>query len=218
MINLIDTNLLNHPEIVELISSSEKLSFAKNEIILKQGIKSTHLIYLQQGMVKFNYEDEAGRNLILTIQKAPTILGLANILNDDFNLFSVCSLEDCVGFTIDIHKLKDTVFTNRDFFVNIIKLSSEMFRTSIFNFISLAHKQVNGRIADILIYLSKNIYCNTTFNLTLSRQELAEFAGCSKENVIHTLRNLANEGIIDVKGKYIDIKKMDRLMYFSKIG
>lgn len=91
-------------------------------------------------------------------------------------------------------------------------------KSSILNFISLAHKQVNGRIADILLYLSKNVYEDKLFTLTLSRQELAEFAGCSKENVIHTLRNFDTDGIIKVSGKNIEIINFERLQKVSKSG
>jgi len=93
-----------------------------------------------------------------------------------------------------------------------------MFRDSILNFVSLAHKYVNGRIADILIYLSEKIYKSTEFNLTLSRKELSEFAGCSQENIIHTLTRFNKEGIIKVEGKKITIINPGKLKEVSRTG
>ena len=102
--------------------------------------------------------------------------------------------------------------------LEIMGISTRMFRESIFNFISIAHKQSNGRIADILLFLTEKIYQNRSFSLSLSRQELAEFAGCSKEQITHTLQSFSSEGIICVSGKKVEILDIDRLYKISKIG
>jgi len=201
-----------------LFQSTVQQNYKKGEVILKQGMKSDYLVYLRKGIVKFNFEDVNGKNLILTISKAPTLLGLANILNENVNIFSIVAIEECNGCLIDLNNLKMLAFNNQIFMLNILKMSTEMFRNSIFSFISLAHKQVNGRIADILIYLSKNIYENNDFILSLSRQEIAEFAGCSKENVTNTLHNFGSDGIIKVGGKKIEIVDYERLLKISKTG
>ena len=200
-----------------LFSLTVRNSYKKGEVILKQGIKTHHLVYLNKGIVKFVHE-ENGRELIITIDKSPTLLGLANILNEGVNLFSIVAIEECDGCLIDINRLKLLLMKNQEFMFNIMSISTKMFRKSVFNFISLAHKQVNGRIADILIYLSQEIYASNNFQLTLSRQELAEFAGCSKENVIHTLRKFDADGIIKVSSKSIEIIDSERLLKISKTG
>jgi CRP/FNR family transcriptional regulator len=97
-------------------------------------------------------------------------------------------------------------------------ISTQMFRQSILNFISIAHKQSNGRIADILLFLSHNIYNSKSFTLSLSRQELADFAGCSKELIIHTMQKFNSDGILSISGKNIEILDIERLHSISKIG
>jgi hypothetical protein len=54
-----------------------------------------------------------------------------------------------------------------------------MFKKTIVNFVSLASKHKEGRIADIIIHLAENVYHSNTFQLSLTRKELAEFASCS---------------------------------------
>ena len=64
-----------HPdEFLKLQQSSRRIHFEKGEVILKQGVKSAHLVFLQSGIVKFSMEDEAGKGLILTIMRAPSII------------------------------------------------------------------------------------------------------------------------------------------------
>jgi CRP-like cAMP-binding protein len=192
-------------------------TYKKGEVILKQGSKTNNLVFLTQGMVKFVY-DNNGKDLIITIDKAQTLLGLANILNEDINLFSIIAIEDCKGCLIDSNRFKIQLINNRQFMIEIMSISTQLFRQSILNFISIAHKQSNGRIADVLIYLSKNIYNDNNFVLTLSRQELADFAGCSKELIIHTLRNFDADNVIKVSGKNIEILDFERLMNISRRG
>ncbi len=218
LLKLISSQYITEEEFEQLYDNSVILQFNKGEVLLKQGMKTTHLVFITKGMVKFNYQDGSGKNLILTIAKAPSILGGANIFYDNTNIFSITAIEDCEGYLIDVEKLKTIALNNSNFTMKVLELVSGMFKTSVFNFISLAHKQVNGRIAEILLYLSRTIYESETFTLNLSRQEFAEFVGCSKENVINTLRKFHNEGIIEVAGKHIIIIDSEKLNKISKVG
>lgn len=202
----------------KLEKTSVKLTFKKGETILKQGVMPTYIVYLEKGIVKFNYENESNKNLILTIVSAPKILGGANLFYKDNNLFSIIAVEDCEVIMIDAKVLEQVLMDNSKFAMMMFQVASEMFKTSVMNFISLAHKQKEGRIADIILYLSSEVYHNTSFLLSLTRKEIAEFAGCSTENVIMTLSKWQNEKIIFLEGKTIEIKEMGKLKYISKIG
>lgn len=59
----------------KLEKTSVKLNFRKGETILKQGGIPNYIAYLEKGIVKFNFESDSGKNLILTIVSAPKILG-----------------------------------------------------------------------------------------------------------------------------------------------
>jgi CRP-like cAMP-binding protein len=100
----------------------------------------------------------------------------------------------------------------------LFQTASEMFKKSVQNFISLAYKQKEGRIADIIIYLAENVYHSNTFKLSLTRKELAEFAGCSPENIIMTLSRWNEDKILKVDGKFIEISDYAKLKQISKIG
>jgi CRP/FNR family transcriptional regulator len=165
-----------------------------------------------------NFETESGKNIILTIANAPILLGGAIILNSGINIFSIIAIEECEVCLINIGILKSFVERNGKLSLTMLEFLSVMFKDSIFNFISLAHKQVNGRIADVLIYLSKTIYQSNKFTLTISRKEIAEFAGCSQENVIHTISKFHKEGIIKSEGKDIQIINWDKLAKISQVG
>jgi CRP-like cAMP-binding protein len=214
----ISSQFISEKDFDKLEKTSVKLTFKKGETILKQGVMPTYIVYLEKGIVKFNYENESGKNLILTIVSAPKILGGANLFYKDNNLFSLVAVEDCEVIMIDSKVIEGVLMDNSKFAMMMFQVASEMFKKSVMNFISLAHKQKEGRIADIFLYLAAEVYQSTSFTLSLTRKEIAEFAGCSTENVIMTLSKWQNEKIISLEGKNIEIKDLDKLKHISKIG
>jgi len=209
---------LSEEEFNQLYKGSIQLRFKRGENILKQGNKFTHIVNLYKGKVKFNFENRTGKNLILNVANAPILLGSANLFSGDLNMFSITAIEDCEVCLIDTAILKKLVHQNSELAIRLIEFVTSMFKNSIMNSISMAHKQVNGRIAEVLLYLSLKVYKNTHFTLTLTRKELSEFVGCSQENIINTLSRLHKEGIIKLDGKEIEILKRDKLEEICRLG
>lgn len=207
---------LTEDEIKTIEQASVRLTFKKGETILKQGGQSTHIAYLVQGIVKFNFENELGRNLILTVVSAPKILGGANLLYQHNNLFSIIAIEICEVILVESSVIVDLLKQNAHFSFTTLQLTSEMYKKTILNFVSLAFKHKEGRIADIMIYLAENVYHNNKFQLSLTRKELAEFAGCSSENLIMTISRWNKEHIIHNNGKAFEIVDPDKLKLISR--
>jgi CRP/FNR family transcriptional regulator, polysaccharide utilization system transcription regulator len=214
----ISLQFISEKEFERIEKTSVNLKFKKGEVILKQGNQTTHIAFLQTGIVKFNFENDQDKNTILTLVAAPKILGGANLFYKDKNFFSIIAVEDCNVILIDANILLELLTNNGKFAVALFQVASDMFKNAIVNFISLANKQKEGRIADIILYLAENVYHGNSFHLSLTRKELAEFACCSPENVIMTLSKWQSEKIISMSGKHMEIIKIDRLKHISKIA
>ena len=71
----------------------------------------------------------------------------------------------------------------------------------------------------ILLFIFQKKYIKVkNLILTLTRKEIAEFAGCSPENIIHTLTRFHKEGIINSEGKNIKILDRKRLSDINRLG
>jgi CRP-like cAMP-binding protein len=197
-----------------------RLKYKKGETILKQGHQPTHIAFLQTGIVKFNFDSDVNqKRVILTLVPAPKILGGANLFyKKDNNLFSIVAVEDSDVILIESDILFEVMKTNGLFSITLFQLASDMFRKAILNFISVANKQKESRIADVILYLAEDVYFNTCFQLSITRKELAEFACCSVENVIMTLSRWQTEGVLSISGKTLKIIDLDKLRYISKLG
>ena len=198
--------------------TSVQLRFDKGETILKQGAKSHHLVFLHKGIVKFSYQYASGKNYIMTIVSGPKLLGAANLFFKETNIFSLVAMEASEICLIDSKAMRNIALKHSDFILAMCERTMEMFQASIFNFISMAHNQVNGRIADILIYLWEDVYHKNPEEFIITRKELAEFAACSHENVITTLSKFNKEGIITLEGKKIIVNDLGKLNEISRKG
>jgi CRP/FNR family transcriptional regulator len=77
---------------------------------------------------------------------------------------------------------------------------------------------LRGRIASILLDFADNIYKNDSFDLPLSRKEMAELIGMTVENVIRILSEFKKDGIINIDGKSIDIVDRQKLQLIANFG
>ncbi|MCX6279359.1 MAG: Crp/Fnr family transcriptional regulator [Bacteroidetes bacterium] len=217
-LNTFTSAFLSEEERGSICGSADQLHFKKGEVILKQGANSTSIGFLHKGIVKFTYEKDAKKCYIMTIVSGPKLIGQANLFFREKNIFSIVAVEDCDICFLDSRKVLGLLENHGKFLLSLVERSSDMFQASIFNFISLAHNHVYGRIADILIFLWENVYRNSEYEFTLSRKEIAEFAACSHENVISVLSKYNKEGLIAFEGKKIIIKDMNKLKEISKNG
>jgi CRP-like cAMP-binding protein len=209
---------LNEEERGQICGGANQLHFKKGEVILKQGANSTSIGFLQKGIVKFTYQKDAKKNYIMTVVAGPKLIGQANLFFREKNIFSIIAMEDCDVCFLDSRKVLGVLENHGKFLLTMVERSSDMFQSSIFNFISLAHNHVQGRIADILIFLWENVYRNSEYSFTMSRKEIAEFAACSHENVISVLSAYNKEGLVRFEGKKIIILDLDKLKAISRNG
>ena len=218
VLNNLTSFYLSEAERNDICGSANQLHFKKGEMILKQGANSTTIGYLHKGIVKFTYQKDVKKSYIMTVVSGPKLIGQANLFFKEKNIFSIIAVEDCDICFLDSRKVLGVLENHGKFLLSVVERSTDMFQSSIFNFISLAHNHVHGRIADILIFLWENVYRNSDYDFTLTRKDIAEFAACSHENVISVLSTYNKEGLIAFEGRKIIIKDLNKLKEISKNG
>ena len=185
--------------------------------MFKQGTPSSHFICITSGLAKI-YIEGYGKNLILSLVKPVDYILGPGVYIDNKHYFSASAVEDSTACLVDTTIFKKLVRSNADFAEDFIKRISSQ---TLFNFeqvISLTQKQMHGRIADALFYLSEKIYCATPFNMRISRQDLADISGMSKESAIRILKEFKEEGILSVDGNLFEVLNTKQLKQISETG
>ena len=186
--------------------------------VCKQGSFASQIMYLEKGLVKIYLEGNP-KDLILTITPEKNLMGLQAIYEGNHTfIYSISTYMDCAVRSIDIQLFKQLLSNNAIFAFRIINLLNENTAHSYGRFFSLTHKQLHGRLADILLCLSKKIFKAEIFDLPLSRSDLGDLTSMSTESVIRILKDFKDDMIIDFNNKNISLLDIGRLENISARG
>jgi len=210
-------NTLSNAELELINNNRYEVSFKAGEIMFKQGTPSPHFLCLTTGLAKL-YIEGYGKNLILSLVKPVEYIFGPGIYVDNRHHYSASAVEDSTACLVDVNTFKQMIRNNQDFADEFIRRISLMTIFNFEQFISLTQKQMNGRIADALFYLSEKIYCSNPFEMTISRQDLADLSGMSKESAIRILKEFKDEGILTVAGNILHILNPQQLKKSSETG
>jgi len=191
--------------------------FKKHDIICKQGTEVTHALFLVRGSAKLYIEGLNNRSIILYILKPPAYIGLLSFFESPFYFYTVSALEESEVCFIELGLVRKLYLENHELLLSLNKAFGKSVSNIMKKIISLNQKQIRGRIAENLIYLSE-IYDNHRFHLNLSRKEIGEMVAISEENTVRLLSELAKENIISVRGKEIEILDMPLLKKICEVG
>lgn len=216
--NLINTNSLSEQEINYIIENSKDVTYQKKDIIFKQDTFTSHVMFIKSGLVKVFKEGRSGKSIILKIATPGNFLGLISIFGESTFQYSATAIEDCSITFIDIKVFYEIIEKNGKYASYLLKKLSSDNLYMFDKLLSQYQKQLPGKIADLILYFSELIYKSTSFEFPLTRNELAEFAGTTKESMIRTLTEFKNDKIIELDGKSVKINSIDIVKTLSKIG
>lgn len=211
-------DILTVSEIEQLKSSCKIISFKKKDIIFRQGMLTSHVMFLESGLIKIFKKWKHNKSIILKIASPGYFIGLVSIFGDSTFQYSAAAIEDSTVYFIDINLFKSILENNGTYASYLL---TEICRDNLGIFDRLTsqyNKQLPGKIADIILFFADVIYKSQTFEFPITRTELAEFAGTTKESFIRTLTEFKNDKIIELDGKFVKIKSIDIIRTLSKIG
>jgi CRP-like cAMP-binding protein len=203
----------------ELVRAGKtQVLFRKGDILTKQGAFATYVLFMVNGLAKQYLEGDGTRNYNLRIIPPGEFLGLSAVFGENIFSYSSVAITECRVFLIEKETIAKVIQQNGMFGFSMIKRFWAN-NTNLFGTVStLIYKQMNGRLAETLLYLDnlKNLQ-EDIFQL-LSRKDIAEFAGISTESAVKLLKTFEKEGLIELKEKDIRIIRHDTLSEISRRG
>lgn len=211
------TKLLNEKEIGKLENNCAEIELKKGDMIFRQGVLSSNIVYLKNGIVKLHIENHY-KEQIIKIIKSPAYLGIPTTFDEKYNHYSAAALEKSTACFIDIETFKQFVQNNGNFAYEIIV---ELCRNEIglfHRYVNRTQKNTRGRIANTLIFFSEEIYKSNSYKLPLTRSEFGNYVDTTRESVSRILTEFNNDGLINLKGKQVKILSKKHLEMISKTG
>lgn len=225
MSNLVETcelipfeNCLSEKEYNLVQENSNSVKYYKRDIIFRQNTRTSHIMFVKSGLVKIYKEGRNNKYIILKLAVENDFIALLSIFGDDTHQYSASAVHESEITFVDINVFKKLITENGEFALKIIKTLSKNGLFIFERLMSQSHKQLPGRIADVILYFAEQIYKAEEFEFPFTRRELAELAGTTKESFIRTLAEFKNDKIIQLDGSMVTINSMKIVKTLSNLG
>ncbi len=210
--------LLTKEEIEQIQASRTQVLFRRGENLTKQGAFASYVLFIVTGFVKQVIEGDSTRGYNLKVVRPGEFLGLSSVFGRNTFDYSAIALTDVQTFLIEKDAIAKLISSDGKFAFSIIKRYCEQ-NSLLFDSINkLVYKQMNGRLAETLLYLSPEEYTGVNIFTVLSRKEIAEFAGISTESTVKLLKTFERDGLIRLKDKDIILLNREALKEISRRG
>jgi CRP-like cAMP-binding protein len=209
---------LTKDQIVLVNENRYEATFKPGEIMLKQGSPTSNALFMANGMAKTYIEGINGKNFIMNIAlPGRLIMGPGAYVNSR-HTYSVAAITSVQACFISFEIFKQLVRINGAFAESLLEDISMKSLKSHIRMVNLAQKRMSGRLAEILLYFSDEVFNSDEYEMILSRQELGEMTSMAKECVVRILKELEESGVIYSDSSKIKILNREKLIQISEKG
>ncbi|GAA5186580.1 cAMP-activated global transcriptional regulator CRP [Ferrimonas gelatinilytica] len=175
--------------------------------LIHAGEESDTLYYIVKGSVAVLIKDEEGKEMILSYLNQGDFIGELGLFEDQPERTAwVRAKSPCEIAEISYKKFRQLIQVNPDI---LMKLSAQMahrLQDTSQKVGDLAFLDVAGRIAQTLLNLARQPDAMTHpdgMQIKITRQEIGQIVGCSRETVGRILKMLEEQNLIQAHGKTI---------------
>jgi len=207
------------PEETEFIRAGKtQVLFRKGDNLTKQGAFTSYVLFLVNGLAKQYLEGDSTKTFNLRIVMPGEFLGLSAAFHENRFGYSSVALTDSQAFLIEKDAIAKVIKQNGQFGFSLIKRYCEQNNNLLTIVRNLNYKQMNGRLADTLLYIDSLKAGTPEIFQLLSRKDLADFCGISTESTVKLLKTFEKDSLIELHEKDIILKNLDSLAEISRRG
>jgi CRP/FNR family transcriptional regulator, cyclic AMP receptor protein len=195
------------PEVLASIAARGGVKrYAANAVLITEGDSADSLYVILSGRVKVYTANEAGKELILTLQGAGEYVG-EMALDGGVRSASVMTLEPTTCAVVTGATLRDFVAVHPGFAQHLIVNLIRRLRRLTGSAKSLALDDVYSRIAALLESMAQDVRGERLVGDKLTQQDIAEHIGASREMVSRVFKELSVGGYVVMQGGRIRLLK-----------
>ena len=193
------------PDVESFLAHCHRRKYPSKSTIIYAGDDSDALYYITKGTVMVIIEDDDGREMIMAYLNEGDFFGEMGLFDKSANRSAwIRAKTECEVAEISYSKFKQLAKEDADILFAVSAQISGRLRATTRKVGDLAFLDVTGRVARTLIDLCKQPEAMTHpdgMQIKITRQEIGRIVGCSREMVGRVLKNLEEQGLIQVKGK-----------------
>lgn len=198
---------LNHSEMIDILKKVIHITVTKGDTFIHEGDQSSTLYIINSGTAKLLRSSSLGKEQIVSLQNDGDIIGEYYLLSDyepyNFSAIAISDMKLCtlnkvaMDEILDLHPLLCRSMLN-ELSKKMIGIENKLQNISI--------TDTDGKVAYLLLQLYEKFGHDSPngpiINNPLSREDMANYAGMTRETMSRYLSKLSKEGVI----RFIDRK------------
>ena len=207
---------LDSKELLKIVNKINHKEYNKGDIIFTEGNVANTLYFINEGKIKLYKHTKDGKEQILHILSEGDFFGELELIKPSKYGFNSKAIVDAKICTLTKDEMKDIMIDNPEISIKLLEAVGERL-SRVENLVqNLATNDIDSRMAYLIIDLMKECGkksgSNISLNLPLSREDMANYIGVTRETISRKLKKFENEGLIKILGtKNIVILDEERL-------
>ena len=206
---------LTADEITDLRSRAITRHFARGATIMHQGEAPGRVVIIERGRAKVTAITEDGTEIVLAFRQPGDLLGELSALGGEQRLATVRALEDLDALAIAAGDFDAFLEEHPRVALVILRVVIQRLRAADRQQVEYAAHHTLARVASRLLELADRFGepsdDGVLITLPISQEELASWAGASREATSKALRDLRELGCVETRRRNITVRDVEVL-------
>jgi len=192
-------------------------TYKAGQVVFGQGDPCKGLYFIEDGLVAVRKTDDEGQSVIVRLAHKGDTLGYRPLLANENHRATAEVIMDARICFIDAPTMRGFLLSNPKLGMRFLEHTAQALGEAEERLFQIAALSVRTRIIHLLILL-RDHYGTTTSDGTLfvelpmTRRDLAEMIGARPESVSRALRDIQDDGLLDLSGRTVRVDHVDRLI------
>jgi CRP/FNR family transcriptional regulator, cyclic AMP receptor protein len=197
----------------QLIQNSNVNKYRRKQVIYKEGNRPLRLFYLLKGKVKAYKTNEDGKDLVVDLYDKGDFFGYVALISKSAYRETTEAMEDCEVAVMSQAEFEQLLIEPH-ITTKFLKLLAKDITEKEEQLLAIAYASLREKVAKALLSLKTKYQGeNERFEISMTREDLANIAGTAIESLVRTLTDFKNEKIIDIHSdRHISILNEKMLM------
>ena len=208
-------------EEVDLIQASRYCSFFKRgQIVFGEGMIPHGLYILTKGKVRLSKLGANGKEQIVRLARPGEVLGYRALISGEPFSATATVFEDTHLCFLSKEIVLGLISSNLSFSMELMNLFARDLKSAESKLTHMAQDSVRERLAQALLMLRDTYGVEVETGqimLKLRREDMANIIGTAPETAIRFLSEFQKEELVQLKGKYIFLKNVKKLIKVANI-
>ncbi len=193
--------------------------FKKGELIFRESDEINGIYFIQSGVIKLEMNADSQRPFILRLIGPGQTMGHRFLSYTGLQPYTATAVEDSRICFIELGFFKNLYQKNELLQEEIRKIFLREIRGTEVKLLQIAQQTVREKVAGILVHLADTYNYKQTglgIRVHIDRQEMADLAGTTKEQVSRILADFEKEQLIRFRAKHFKFISVDKLRQLAE--